>query len=83
MLAHPLDVEDAAQEILIKVITHLSTFRKESKFMTWVYRISANHLLTTRKRRAMLREINFEKSQQQIDTEGVSTIVLSKISESG
>ena len=67
MLAHPLDAEDAAQEILIKVITHLSTFRKESKFMTWVYRISANHLLTTRKRRAELREINFEKCQQQID----------------
>ncbi|MBW2345661.1 MAG: RNA polymerase sigma factor [Deltaproteobacteria bacterium] len=50
MLAHPEDAEDAAQEILIKVITHLSRFRKESAFITWVYRISANHLLTTRKR---------------------------------
>lgn len=67
MLAHPEDAEDAAQEILIKVITHLSSFRKESMFMTWVYRISANHLLTTRKRRAELREINFEQCQQQID----------------
>lgn len=67
MLAHPEDAEDAAQEILIKVITHLSSFRKESKFMTWVYRISANHLLTTRKRRVELREANFEKCQRQID----------------
>ncbi|MBT8352148.1 MAG: RNA polymerase sigma factor [Deltaproteobacteria bacterium] len=67
MLAHPQDAEDAAQEILIKVITHLSSFRKESKFMTWVYRISANHLLTARKRRAERREINFEKCQQHID----------------
>ena len=67
MLAHPEDAEDAAQEILIKVITHLSSFRKESAFMTWVYRISANHLLTTRKRRAELIEINFEQCQEQID----------------
>ena len=67
MLAHPEDAEDAAQEILIKVITHLSSFRKESKFMTWIYRISANHLMTTRKRRVELREANFEKCQRQID----------------
>ena len=67
MLAHPQDAEDAAQEILIKVITHLSSYRKESKFITWVYRISANHLLTTRKRRAERREINFELCQQHID----------------
>jgi RNA polymerase sigma factor (sigma-70 family) len=67
MLAHPQDAEDAAQEILIKVITHLSSFRKESKFMTWVYRISANHLLTTRKRRAELKETSFEQCQQQVD----------------
>jgi len=67
MLAHPEDAQDAAQEILIKVITHLSSFRKESAFMTWVYRISANHLLTTRKRRAELMETNFEQCQKQID----------------
>jgi len=67
MLGHPEDAEDAAQEILIKVITHLSGFRKESAFLTWVYRISANHLLTTRKRRAELRETNFEQCQRQID----------------
>ena len=67
MLAHPEDADDATQEILIKIITHLSSFRKESTFMTWVYRISSNHLLTTRKRRAELKEINFEQCQQQID----------------
>ncbi len=67
MLGHLEDAEDAAQEILIKIITRLSSFRKESAFMTWVYRISANHLLNTRKRRAELMEVNFEQCQQQID----------------
>jgi len=73
MLARPVDAEDATQEILIKVITHLSSFRKESTFMTWVYRISVNHLLTTRKRRAELWEINFEQCQKHIDKEFAET----------
>jgi RNA polymerase sigma factor (sigma-70 family) len=48
----PADAEDATQEILIKIITHLSAFRGESGFGTWSFRIAANHLLTTHKRRA-------------------------------
>ena len=44
MLGNISDAEDATQEILIKVITNLSTFRKESKFTTWVYRIAVNYL---------------------------------------
>jgi RNA polymerase sigma factor (sigma-70 family) len=52
MLWHPSDAEDATQEILLKVITHLSQFRHESTFTTWVYQIATNHLFTTRRRRA-------------------------------
>lgn len=40
--------EDATQEILLKVVTKLSTFKGDSKFETWVYRIAMNHLLTAR-----------------------------------
>ena len=39
MLGTVPDAEDACQEILIKVMTHLSDFRKESRFSTWVFRI--------------------------------------------
>ncbi len=46
MLLYPEDAQDATQEILIKVITHLSTFNYRSKFKTWVYRVSTNYLLT-------------------------------------
>lgn len=60
MLACPADAEDATQEILIKVITHLSAFRGEAAFSTWVYRIAANHLLTTRRRRAERSAASFE-----------------------
>jgi len=39
MLGSP-GAEDATQEILIRVVTSLSTFRGDSGFGTWVYRIA-------------------------------------------
>jgi len=48
MLWHPEDAQDATQEILLRVVTHLATFRGESSFYTWVYRIAANHLFRFR-----------------------------------
>ena len=40
MLANPDDAAEATQEILIRVVTKLSTYRGESAFETWVYRIA-------------------------------------------
>jgi len=60
MLGYPPDAEDAAQEILVKVITHLGDFRGESAFTSWVYRIAANHLLNIRKKRAERLGITFQ-----------------------
>ena len=51
MLGHPADAEDAAQEILVIVLTHLGSFRGESSLRTWVWRIAANHLSRVRKGR--------------------------------
>ncbi len=43
------DVEDAVQEVFIKLITNLSSFRGESLFRTWVYRITVNHMLNMKR----------------------------------
>lgn len=51
-LWHPQDAEDACQEILIRVITRLETFRGESAFRTWVFRVATNTLLSLRAKRA-------------------------------
>ncbi|TDI85334.1 MAG: RNA polymerase sigma factor [Chloroflexi bacterium] len=67
MLWHPEDAEDAAQEILIKVVTHLRNYRGDSAFTTWVYRIAANHLLTTRQRRVERERITFEQFGELLD----------------
>ncbi|MBI3973986.1 MAG: RNA polymerase sigma factor [Chloroflexi bacterium] len=52
MLADPADAQDATQEILMKVVANLASYRGESAFATWVYRVAANHLLSARKHRA-------------------------------
>jgi len=67
MLGHPEDAEDATQEILIRIITHLATFRGESSFTTWVYRISVNYLLSTRKRKAERQYYSFEAFAEDIE----------------
>jgi RNA polymerase sigma factor (sigma-70 family) len=46
MLGNRDDAADATQEILLKVVTHLGSFRAESAFPTWVFRVARNHLLT-------------------------------------
>src|ERR1700744_4355612 len=67
MLGSPTDAEDATQEILIKIVTHLASFRGDSAFRTWAYRIPTNHLLTTRKRGAELRADSFEQLGETLD----------------
>jgi RNA polymerase sigma factor (sigma-70 family) len=67
MLYYPADAEDASQEILIRIITHLDGFRGESSFYTWAYRIASNHLLTTRRRRAERWALTFEKYEEAIE----------------
>lgn len=50
MVFNPEDAEEVTQEVLIKAITRLSTFQGESQFRTWLYRITANHVLNMKRR---------------------------------
>ncbi len=52
MVYYPDDALDITQEVLIKVITNLSSFRFESRFSTWLYRITVNHILNIKKIKA-------------------------------
>ena len=52
MVYLPQDAEDATQEILVKLITTLSTFGGRSSFRTWLYRIVVNHVLNMKRVRA-------------------------------
>lgn len=71
MLWHPEDARDAAQEILIRIVTRVSTFRGASSFSTWAYRVAANYLLTARKSRLEERRYTFQRFGEELD-EGIS-----------
>jgi RNA polymerase sigma factor (sigma-70 family) len=60
MLGTFTDAEDATQDILLKVITHLSSFRGDSLFTTWVFSIAANHLKNYKKHMFARCPLSFE-----------------------
>ncbi|MEE9432086.1 MAG: sigma-70 family RNA polymerase sigma factor [Melioribacteraceae bacterium] len=60
MLKNKLDAEEALQDSFIKAFRSLNTFRKDSKFSTWFYKIVYNTGLTiaTNKKRKLQMEMN-------------------------
>lgn len=44
MLGDYNDAQDISQEVLIKIITKLSTFKKSSSLKTWILSITSNHV---------------------------------------
>lgn len=62
------DAMDATQEILIKVITHLSTFKFNCSFTTWCYRVAVNYLLNEKKRRSGRTTLSFEQLGDYLET---------------
>ena len=59
ILWNPQDAEDAAQEILVRVVTRLGQFDFRSRLKTWVYRIATNYLLDVKKSCVERQKLNF------------------------
>jgi len=67
MVGNVQDAEDLTQEVFIKIITSLSKFKGDSKFTTWLYRITVNHFLNSKKKSSKLRYVSFENYFDSID----------------
>jgi RNA polymerase sigma factor (sigma-70 family) len=67
MLWNSEEARDATQEILIRIVTRLGTFRGASSFTTWVYRVAANYLLTARKSRLEEQRYTFQRFGEELD----------------
>jgi len=66
MLGDAHDARDASQEVLVRVVTKLGTFRGESRFRTWVYRVAAHALLNFRGQ-LRRKELSFAEAGAQLD----------------
>ena len=66
MLGHRDDAADATQEILLKVVTHLGSFRGDSAFTTWVFQIARNHLLTASTQSRESPEVSLEAMAERL-----------------
>jgi len=67
VLGHRDDAADATQEILLKIVTHLSAFRSESAFSTWVWRVAYNHLMTAKTRKAESPEVSLDAIAERLE----------------
>jgi len=74
MLWHPDDAKDATQDILIKVITNLGSFKYKSAFTTWVYRLASNSLINFKKKKFVI-AIDFDQYELQLK-KGISNSIL-------
>ena len=61
------DALDLTQEVLIKVVTKLSTFKRKSAFRTWLYRIVFNEFLQTKRKAKEDAFPSFEAHDQQLN----------------
>lgn len=66
-VAYREDAADITQEVLIKIMTKLSTFRHESDFKTWVYRIVKNHFLNMKRRKYEMYSMTFDSFARDLD----------------
>lgn len=66
VLQNEADAEEVAQEAFLKALSHLASFRKESKFSTWLIQIAVNE---ARMKRRKDRKSLFESMDEQSATE--------------
>lgn len=65
------DAEEAAQDALWRVLTKIHTFRGESAFSSWVYRVTANSAYEARRRRHHARhEVSWDEALPRFDEQG-------------
>jgi RNA polymerase sigma factor (sigma-70 family) len=60
MLLDPGDAEEAVQEALLRIITHLAQFDRRARFSTWAWRVALNACLDARARRYRLPVLSAE-----------------------
>ncbi|MCU1315319.1 MAG: hypothetical protein JWN63_641 [Candidatus Acidoferrum typicum] len=64
VLGNPIDAEDAVQETFLKVQRSIASFRGQSSFLTWTYRILINTCYDARRSRLRKKEVANDDSEE-------------------
>ena len=64
VLGNPVDAEDAVQETFLKVHRSIASFRGQSSFVTWTYRILINTCYDARRSRMRKKEVANADSEE-------------------
>lgn len=67
MLGRREDAQDATQEILLKITTHLGSWRGESSFGTWAWSVASHHLLNHAMRSPQRVEVSFQALAERLE----------------
>jgi RNA polymerase sigma-70 factor (ECF subfamily) len=69
LTGNSLDAEDAVQETFLKVQRRISSFRGQSSFVTWVFRILVNTCYDMRRSRLRKKEVSNESPGDSLPVE--------------
>src|SRR5579884_170916 len=69
MLGNDADAEDVTQEVFLRVLRNLDTFRGEAAFPTWLHRVAVNAALTYRRQKAVRARHEAEEAGEDLTTE--------------
>jgi RNA polymerase sigma-70 factor, ECF subfamily len=70
LLGNRDEAEDAVQEVFLTVFQKAKTFRGQSQFSTWLYRLAVNAALSRMRRHKRRKEIPYEEFLPQFQKDG-------------
>lgn len=66
MLSNREDAMDLTQDVFIKALTSIKSFKGDSAFYTWLYKIAVNKSITFLKKRRLRRFFSFENLDDEV-----------------
>lgn len=74
MLSSEADAEEAAQDVFVKVYKSINTFKGNSKFSTWIYRITYNQCISIIRKKVKMIDLVDELPQTEVDESSLDAL---------
>ena len=74
MLSSEADAEEAAQDVFVKIYKSINSFRGDSKFSTWIYRITYNQCISIIRKKVKMIDLVDELPETEIDESSLDAL---------